>query len=383
MRFRAEASELSGLGLDCPKSCAFCCLCPPGLLDGEVDRIVGACEDCKAAFGADRIGDSEHAVQVQGDRGACSFLDDRRCKVYASRPHFCRQYPVMVYSGWRVQLSAIRSCRGVVPMPETKGPNAKTAKGNPRPLIELFNSELKHLGEQYFVETLDETRSSFEEIKDNKKIYSTPEEVQKAALQTANAIGDAKALCKVQGIDRPDEGRARESIVEIFWQDIESAFTCPDIIDLPVYNRPDRGWEVFRLVGSGEMSAYTLMENGQLTYELTKPVIELRLRSLDAGAKKVLKQYLQLAFKRDVFFGMVAREALVSELPMKELASDIGSGIATDLWWRAGLLSAFGAMAHPKRGPSVKGPLDAMTAKEAVIFMDADLLDSYALGAII
>jgi Fe-S-cluster containining protein len=383
MHFRAEASELSGLGLDCPKSCAYCCLCPPGLLDGEVDRIVGACEDSKAAFGADRIGDSEHAVQVQGDRGACSFLNDRRCKVYASRPHFCRQYPVMVYSGWRVQLSAIRSCRGVVPMGDKKGPKAKTANTKARPLIDIFNSELEQLGEQYFAETLEETISSFEEIKDHKDIYATPEEVQRSAMHSAAALGNAKALCKLQGIDRPDEGRARESIVEIFWQDIESAFTCPDIIDLPVYNRPDRGWEVFRLVGSGEMSAYTLLENGQLTYELTKPVVELKLRSMDAGAKKVLKQYLQLAFKRDVFFGMVARESLVSEMPMKELASDLGTGIATDLWWRAGLLSAFGAMAHPKKGPSPTGPLDAMTAKEAVIFMDADLLDSYALGAII
>jgi hypothetical protein len=239
------------------------------------------------------------------------------------------------------------------------------------------------LGEQYFAETLEETRSSFEDIMDHKDIYATPDEVQRAALRSAGAIGNAKALCKIQGLDRPDEGRARESIVEVFWQEIESAFTCPDIVDLPVYNRPDRGWEVFRLVGSGEMSAYRLMENGQLTYELTKPVVELKLRPLDAGAKTVLKQYLQLAFKRDVFFGMVAREALVAEQPMSELASEIGAGIATDLWWMAGLLSAFGAMAHPKRGPSPKGPLDTMTAKEAVIFMDADLLDSYALGAII
>ena len=383
MHFQAEASELSGLGLDCPKGCAYCCLCPPGLLDGEVDRIVGACEDCKAAFGKDRIGDSEQAVQVQGDRGACSFLEDRRCKVYASRPHFCRQYPVMVYSGWRVQLSAIRSCRGVVPMGTAKGSKAKAVQSKARPLIDIFKGELEQLGEQYFTETLEETRSSFEDIMDHEDIYATPDEVQRAALRSAGAIGNAKALCKIQGIDRPDEGRARESIVEVFWQEIESAFTCPDIVDLPVYNRPDRGWEVFRVVGSGEMSAYHLMENGQLTYELTKPVVELKLRPLDAGAKTTLKQYLQLAFKRDVFFGMVAREALVAEQPMSELASEIGAGIATDLWWRAGLLSAFGAMAHPKRGPSPKGPLDTMTAKEAVLFMDADLLDSYALGAII
>jgi Fe-S-cluster containining protein len=383
MPFKAEASELSGLGLDCPKGCAFCCLCPPGLLDGEVDRIVGACEDCKAAFGKDRMGDSEQAVQVQGDRGACSFLEDHRCKVYASRPHFCHQYPVMVYSGWRVQLSAIRSCRGVVPMGITKGPKAKTVTNKARPLIDIFKGELEQLGEQYFTETLEETRSSFEEIMDHEDIYATPAEVQRVALRSAGAIGDAKALCKVQKLDRSDEGRARDSIVEVFWQDIEAAFTCPDIIDLPVYSRPDRGWEVFRLVGSGEISAYRLMENGQLTYELTKPVVELKLRPLDPGAKKVLKQYLQMAFRRDVFFGMVAREALVSEMPMRELASDISAGIATDLWWRAGLLSAFGALAHPKRGPSPKGPLDERTAKEAVIFMDADLLDSYALGAII
>jgi Fe-S-cluster containining protein len=383
MAFRPEASELSGLVLDCPKGCAFCCLCPPGLLEGEVERIVGACEGSESALGEDRIGDSNHAVKVQGDRGACSFLLERRCKVYQSRPHFCRQYPVMVYSGWRLQLSAIRSCRGVVP---AKGAGTKSTKGpklGPRPLMDLFRAEVDRLGEEYFLEPLEETKSSFEEISDNKELYATPQEVQKLALKAAGAIGNARGLCKAIGLDRPDEGKARLAILETFWSDIGSAFTCPDIIDLPVFTRPDHGWEVFRVVGSGELSAYRLMETGKLVYELTKPVTELRLRPLDQSAQKVLRQYLTMAFGRDVFYGMVARESLVGDIPMGDLAAELATGIATDLWWRAGLLSDFGAMAHPGRGPSATGPLDQRTAKEAIIFMDADLLDSYALGAII
>ena len=352
-------------------------------MEGEVERIVGACECSESAFGEDRIGDSINAVKVQGDRGACSFLLDRRCKVYQSRPHFCRQYPVMVYSGWRLQLSAIRSCRGVVAAKGEGSKSAKNPKQRPRPLMELFRSEVERLGEQYFIETLEETKSSFEEISDNKELYASPQEVQKLALKVAGAVGNARGLCKAIGLDRPDEGKARQAILETFWNDIESAFTCPDIIDLPVFTRPDHGWEVFRVVGSGELSAYRLMETGDLIYELTKPVTELRLRPLDQPAQKVLKQYLTMAFGRDVFYGMVAREALVGDIPMRDLAAEIAAGIATDIWFRAGLLSDFGAMAHPGKGTSAKGPLDQRAAKEAVIFMDADLLDSYALGAII
>jgi len=378
MRFRPEASEVSKLALDCPKGCAYCCLCPPGLLDGEVEAIVGACEDSALTLGKDRMGDSERAVQVQGDRGACSFLDDRRCKVYKSRPHFCRQYPVMVYSGWRIQLSAIRSCRGLVDMPKGTSKSAKA-----RPLMDLFKTEVEALGEAYFAKTLEETRSCFEEIKDDKGFYASPEDTQRVAMRAANAVGDARAIARTIGLDAIDEAKARTSILSFFWEDIEPAFTCPDIIDLPVYNRPDHGWEIFRVGGGHEMSAYTLLENGKMTYKLSRPVSDLRLRPMEPSARAELRKYLELAFKRDVFYGSVAREAIVGKVTMNEMAVEMAAGIATDIWWRAGLLSVFGAMVHPGKGPSATGPLDARTAKEAVIFMDADLLDSYALGAII
>lgn len=374
MALRPEASELSGLALDCPGACAYCCLCPPGLLDGEVDGIVSACEDCASALGKDRIGDSEHAVQVQGGRGACAFLADRRCKVYEARPHFCRQYPVMVYAGWRLQLSAIRSCRGLV-----KAGASKKA----RPLMDLFRGEVEAKGEDYYAETLEDTKSCFEDIKDSKELYAPPAEVRKAAMRAANAMGDARALCKVVGNDIHDEGKARIAALEMFWDDIESAFTCPEVIDLPVYNRPDRNWEVFRVVGGGEMSAYQLMEDGNLVYNLSKPAADLKLRPLDSEAKGYLKQYLQLAFDRDVFYGRVARDAIIAEQPMKELAAEIGASITTDLWWRACMLTTFGAMAHPEKAIALTGPLGIKSAKEAVIFMDADLLDALALGAII
>jgi len=373
MRLRPEASDLKGLALDCPPGCAYCCLCPPGLLDGEACALVGACEGANGYLGEDRIGDSDKAVKVRGDRGACSFLEKARCTVYQARPHFCRQYPVMVYSGWRLQVSAIRSCRGLV-----------QAKGGPKawPLMDIFKDEVSALGEEYYRETLVDTKQSFERIKEDRAIYAPLAEVQAAAMRAANAVGDARAIGRPLGIDKVDESRARTGILDLFWEDVESAFTCQDMIDLPVYNGPDRSWTIFKAAGSGEISAYRLFENGKLVYEASVPITELALRPLEPEAMKVLRDYLTLAFHRDIFYGMVAREAMVEAAPMKEMATDLGARIATDLWWRAGMLTTFGSV-KAARKDKVPRNLGSEEAREAVIFMDADLLDAFALGAII
>jgi hypothetical protein len=97
---------------------------------------------------------------------------------------------------------------------------------------------------------------------------------------------------------------------------------------------------------------------------------------MDREGMMGLRSYLMLAFRRDIFYGMVAREALVEDVGMVDVARTVAARTAVDLWWRAGLLKSF---ADTEGKPQI-GKNDA---REAVVFMDADLLDSFALGAII
>ena len=56
MTLEFEDSEVRGLGLECGCNCAYCCLCPPGILDEETASIERACRDLDRDLGEDRIG---------------------------------------------------------------------------------------------------------------------------------------------------------------------------------------------------------------------------------------------------------------------------------------------------------------------------------------
>jgi Fe-S-cluster containining protein len=371
MALEFEDSEVNGLGLECDCNCAYCCLCPPGILEEETASIEKACRDLQKDLGEDRIGDSEVAISSQGEWGACVFLKDKRCKIYESRPHFCRQYPLQVYSGWRLQLSAIRSCRGVVEI----GGGLGQGQG-PVPLRDILRKEVDVLGESYFKETLEETRQSFEELEEEGAIYDPPATVHERAINIARLVGDARAMSKALGMKVGRRDDAEGKLLDRFWPDIRSTFDSEEIIELPVYCEPGGSWRVFRALENDDISEYTLEASGSLIYHKSLPLEGIGLPELHEGARKVLEDYLSLAFKRDIFYGMVAREGLIEERPMRELALEQAGRIVTDIWWRAGLIGAF-------KGGKDRPSLGSFDAKEAVIFMDADLLDSYALGAII
>lgn len=385
MRLEFEATEVRDLGLMCPPGCAYCCLCPPGLLEDEVDGIVKACHGAAERLGKDLVGDCKQAICVQGGWGACAFLDDRRCTIYESRPHFCRQYPLLVYSGWRLQLTAIRSCRGLVPL----GPRAAGNMGGEPPLrlLDILRHEVDLLGEGYFRSTLRETRASFEDLGSRKGIHATPEVVWRAAGRTASAVGRAIRMAKALDM-RPGggggEAGARRSLLERSWDNISETFSSEEMIELPVFPMSDRSWMVFRMVGEDEVSGYRLKERGDLSYFGSLPVSEIGLRDMTDGARKVLRDYLSIAFGRDIFYGIVAREALLEERPMDGMAVEVSSRVAVDLWWRAGLLAAVGGKLGQNGGAKGRpGKIDVKAARDAIVFMDADMLDSHALGAII
>lgn len=366
MPLEFEASEVADLFLDCPPGCAYCCLCPPGLLEGEAGPILDKCGCQGECLGKDRIGDAEQAAKVHGQGGACIFLEDLRCSVYDSRPHFCRQYPLQVYSGWRLQLSGVRSCRGLT----------NNGKEHGSSLMDMLKNEISALGEDYFLDTLEETRTSFDELKDETRIYASIEEVQEIAFRVADTVGDAKAMASLLKIDNGKDEQSKEALLDMFWSEIGATFSGTDVLELPVYNTPDHTWRVFKLVSEAEMSRYQLHPSGTMVHQESQPLGQLGLKVMDRGGSMGLRSYLTLAFRRDIFYGMVAREALVEGVNMVDVARSVAARTAVDIWWRAGLLKAFA-------DNETRDLIGKEDAREAMVFMDADLLDSFALGAII
>ena len=372
MALEFEDSEIKGLALSCDGRCAYCCLCPPGLLEEETEAIVKACHEKAGCIGQDRLGDCVRAITTHGDWGACVFLEDGACTIYESRPHFCRQYPLQVYAGWRLQASAIRSCRGLV----------RTSRVGPVALRAILKNEVDALGEEYYNDILEDTSTSFRDLEKQGKVFDTYRTVRARALAAAKAVGDAGALLDILGVEGVMARDSGARLLDEVWPDIEGTFHTEDVMNLPVYPAMDRSWKVFRCdPEESSFSEYLLRASGTLVFERSVPRDRLGLPPLTKNARTVLHEYLYVAFMRDIFYGMVAREALIEERRMGEIAAEMGVKIATDLWWRAGLLSVFAQV--KKKGKSKGRALGPQVARNAVVFMDADLLDSYALGAII
>ncbi|MDQ1372175.1 MAG: hypothetical protein QG582_1090, partial [Candidatus Thermoplasmatota archaeon] len=109
-----DLSELDGLKYACLDGCALCCLCQPELLPEEESRFRADPELSRGIADRHISPDVDGAaLRLQGEHGACHFLRGKRCSIYGLRPHYCRAFPLSVFAGWRIQVNANLSCRGM------------------------------------------------------------------------------------------------------------------------------------------------------------------------------------------------------------------------------------------------------------------------------
>ena len=94
---------------------------------------------------------------------------------------------------------------------------------------------------------------------------------------------------------------AETMLLERYRPDILATFNSEDVIELPVYCEPGGSWKVFRAMDEDDISEYTLEASGSLIYHRSLPIGNMGLPELSEGARNVLKDYLSLAFKRDIF----------------------------------------------------------------------------------
>ncbi len=107
---RLDTRLLDGFTFGCRPDCGLCCYAEPRVETAEIEGLLEIVPEAEIR----RVG-REAFVASRPDGGACQFLVGNRCRVHARRPHPCREYPLTVHLGRRLQASVVLSCPGVDP----------------------------------------------------------------------------------------------------------------------------------------------------------------------------------------------------------------------------------------------------------------------------
>jgi Fe-S-cluster containining protein len=105
---RLDTTLLRGFRFACRPACGLCCFAEPRADPAERQellRIAPATEFVESGAAG--------YVRARPDGGACGLLEDLRCRAHTARPHPCREFPIHVHVGSRLQASLILSCPGV------------------------------------------------------------------------------------------------------------------------------------------------------------------------------------------------------------------------------------------------------------------------------
>ena len=377
-RLEVDLSELEDLTYTCIDGCALCCLCQPELLPDEETLFRG---DPMLSEGlADRHISPDvtgAAIRLQGAHGACHFLKQRRCAIYTRRPYYCRAFPISVYAGWRIQINANQSCRGMGLPGESM-----TATGR---------ALLAHYSENELMDELRGSREVFTEFSNNTrdaKVAQSVPSLRDAAGALMDDLTDELGLSRIltyaeSGSTRQNSSaqdiakRARSAEPEIDLQDLgvsigTELFDLPDLSYLPVYVAEDLTWKIFKLVGD-DVVGFVLHEDGR-TEEFSRTVpSEVTLMPLTAGGRKAFADYLRVVNQRDCYIGHAAHLLDLEDYSFSYAQAYLGAigNAAVDLWWRSSFLAR-------QRGEVT---LDQRGVREGVIFFDMDLLDQPTIGA--
>ncbi len=103
-----DTALLAGFTFACRPDCGLCCYASPRVNSVERAAILRIAPDAPiVGSGRDRF------LASRPDGGACSFLTRTRCRIHPVRPGPCREFPVTVHVGERLQATVVLSCPGL------------------------------------------------------------------------------------------------------------------------------------------------------------------------------------------------------------------------------------------------------------------------------
>jgi len=358
----------------------LCCLCQPELLPDE-ERKFRADPRLNEAVTEQHISPEVKgaAIKLKGAHGSCHFLKDKRCQIYADRPHFCRAFPVNIFVGWRIQLYANLSCRGI----GLSGEN----------LEQVGKGLLEEYGEERLSVELKTASKVFSDFVKNcrdawvaQSFSSLREAGSSIGEELADNIGLSRLLTYAENGRTGQNTPARDVVKQIRRTEPEAdiderafidgmeLFDLPDLSLLPIYIDENLTWRIFKLSGKEIVGSILSEDGGIREFSRTDPS-EVELLPMDEGARAATKEYLELINRRDCFLGHAAYlcESENYDYSLAQVYIGALANNAIDLWWRASFL------AHLKE----KDTLGRAEVREGIVFFDMDLLDLPTIGAFI
>ena len=375
-----DYSEVKGKTYACIDNCALCCLCQPELLPDEATRFRN---DPALSSGVAEKHISPDvrgaAIKLRGSYGACHFLVNKRCRIYALRPHFCRLFPLNIFVGWRIQLMANLSCRGI---------------GLPGESLEIEAKRIvADYGDTELSAQLDRARKVFTEFIRNCRDMGAAQSfssVRSVADALKNELVDEVGLSRI--LTYAEHGRTRQNasptdiaklvrradavadIQERALMDGTELFDLPDLSLLPIYIDEEMAWRIFELKDK-HIVGYTLAEDGGTEESARLDPNDIELMPMDERAKAILGAYLSTVNTRDCFLGHAAYLTDTDDYEFNFAQTYLGAiaNNALDLWWRSSFLARLDG----------REQLGAREIRNGIVFFDMDLLDLPTIGAFI
>jgi putative zinc- or iron-chelating protein len=103
-----DLALLGGFNFGCLPGCGLCCFASPRLDPDDAQRLERLAPTALIV----RDG-NERRLAARPDGGACQFLTDLRCGIHHARPAPCREFPISVHIGTRLQATVVLSCPGL------------------------------------------------------------------------------------------------------------------------------------------------------------------------------------------------------------------------------------------------------------------------------
>ncbi len=364
-----DLSQVEGRSYRCLEGCELCCLCQPEVMPDEAkvfrehypDKLVSVDDD------------HQHlALAMREGGGPCSFLKEGRCEIYDHRPRFCRQFPLHLYLGERVQAEIDLSCRGVWLGGET---------GLERRACEVVQENLGELED-----LLGKTRRFYVDFQERCRaagVYHDPEEMKEGVgsliqrmdlgslARTLESSADDLEMSFPITAGRPLGAREIEELEAAVRESALSSLESDSPYQAPVYCDPRGRWHIFEVASSTIHWQMMDREGGLESIAFVDPN-DVSIADTTLINTSLFREYMGVLARRDSFWGQAyyLEDVYGYGDYLSNTCFGTFANAALDLLWRTRLL---GRIFQMREGEELM--------REGIIFYDMDRLGAPMIGA--